>query len=451
MPYTPEGPFLLDLFKALNEQGIDYCVERNYEGLPYDLCGHDLDILIRRESIALAVDIIRKVAKKHNGKATFPGTQISGLKWLICLGHDPNGTRWGVRIDLKPSVAYKGLELGNLDAMLASSRLQEMVRVQDQDLSLLFGFLDSTFYGRPHSRNNYDVQLVAAYQRSPEKIRQAIVEIFGARGELFTELLETGQFANWEGIKKQLKSALLWRKIMKSPGSIFKNKFINFLIKCQRLGQRPGIMVAVLGLDGAGKSTLIKTVRPEIERLLHTETEHRHWRPGFLPRLSKLAGREEKHLGPTRNPHNQPPSRPLPSLLRIMYYTLDYLLGFWISIYPALLRNPKIIFFDRYFYDYFIDPARLLVNVPDVILHFFTWLVPRPDLIIILAPYPEIYQERKPELTLEELMRQAVRLKNIAKKLKNVVWIDTSSALHVSQEAILSIVLQTFGQRLHWQ
>jgi len=75
--------------------GIDYCVERNYEGLPYDLCGHDLDILIRRESIALAVDIIRKIAKKHNGKATFPGTQISGLKWLICLGQDPNGTRWG--------------------------------------------------------------------------------------------------------------------------------------------------------------------------------------------------------------------------------------------------------------------------------------------------------------------------------------------------------------------
>jgi len=70
------------------------------------------------------------------------------------------------------------------------------------------------------------------------------------------------------------------------------------------------LMVAVLGLDGAGKSTLIKTVRPEIERLLHTETEHRHWRPGFLPRLSKLAGQEEQRLGPVRNPHDQPPSRP---------------------------------------------------------------------------------------------------------------------------------------------
>jgi len=54
---------------------------------------------------------------------------------------------------------------------------------------------------RPHSRNNYDVQLVAAYQRSPEKIRQAIVEIFGARGKLFTELLETDNLPIGRGSK----------------------------------------------------------------------------------------------------------------------------------------------------------------------------------------------------------------------------------------------------------
>ena len=37
--------FVQSFFAELNDIGMQYCVERNYEGLPYDV-GNDLDILI---------------------------------------------------------------------------------------------------------------------------------------------------------------------------------------------------------------------------------------------------------------------------------------------------------------------------------------------------------------------------------------------------------------------
>ena len=48
--HTPIGRLLVHLFSRLDESGIDYCVLRNYEGLP-DQVDHDVDLLVAKNSV----------------------------------------------------------------------------------------------------------------------------------------------------------------------------------------------------------------------------------------------------------------------------------------------------------------------------------------------------------------------------------------------------------------
>ncbi len=131
-----------------------------------------------------------------------------------------------------------------------------------------------------------------------------------------------------------------------------------------------------------------------------------------------MFGRDGEIVGPVTNPHARPPNGLLISFFRIAYYILDYTIGFRVFVYPNLLRKPIVVFFDRYFYEYFIDPARVRVNAPWRIVRMFGWLVPRPDLIVMLKPNPEVFHKRKPELSLEELRIQSERMYKFARKLK---------------------------------
>jgi len=135
-------------------------------------------------------------------------------------------------------------------------------------------------------------------------------------------------------------------------------------------------------------------------------------------------------------------------MLRVAYYVLDYVLGFWLVLYPKLLRNPDLIFFDRYFYDHFFDGARLGVTMPWSAARLFSFMIPRPDLIIILRPDPDSTYMRKPELPLKELRRQAKRIKKMAEELHNVEWINTSGPVEKSRQDMLESVLALFRKRL---
>lgn len=301
--------------------------------------------------------------------------------------------------------------------------------------------------------SGYVAEAAATFARSPGSTKKQMANMFGKQGESLFKLLE---FQDIELLGKmvlmrKLRKGLL-RRLLDSPLTVVGNKIRRHLPHWQRIRKRPGIFVAVLGLDGAGKTTLINLARRDLERLLHGTTECRHWRPDFLPRLAALMGRDiDKTGAPNPNPHGKPPSGSLVSILRLAYYSVDYILGFWLSILPKLIKSEggaNVVFFDRYFCDYFIDPARYSVSSPEWIVRLFWLVVPKPDLIIMLRPEPEIVYARKPELPVEELRRQGERMCLLAKKLKHVVWIDTSGMIESSCQAMVQAVLDTFARRV---
>jgi thymidylate kinase len=173
---------------------------------------------------------------------------------------------------------------------------------------------------------------------------------------------------------------------------------------------------------------------------------YEHMRPNFLPSIARLFCKPVKE-GPTTDPHGSKPSGFLGSLLRLSYYSLDYVFGYRLKIYPALVRQPSLYIFDRYFYDYYIDSYRGKVSLPKWIIKFYGFFIPSPDIILCLGTDVETIHARKPELSIEEFKRQVKELKAFCKNNKKAVWIDTGCSIEESVDKALEAITSRMASR----
>ena len=88
-----------------------------------------------------------------------------------------------------------------------------------------------------------------------------------------------------------------------------------------------------------------------------------------------------------------------------------------------------------------IDPRRCAVRLPRGWARFWSWFIPKPDLILCLGGDPEKIYARKPETSLEEVRRQVGELKKFCDGNKRAVWIDTTVSVEESSYQTLKAIL----------
>jgi thymidylate kinase len=203
--------------------------------------------------------------------------------------------------------------------------------------------------------------------------------------------------------------------------------------RVRRWSQPTGLLMAVMGPDGAGKSTLIEHL---VQAVGPAFQHHRifHWRPMLLWR--------RKSKCDTSKPHGQRQHSCSWSIARLSAHLLDYWLGYWLVIRPLLARSGLVVF-DRYFDDVLIDPKRYRYGGPLWLARILQRVIPKPDLVLVLDASEKVLLSRKQEVAPEELRRQRQLYSRCVKGATGTRVISAADSVsHVVAEAATAVIEQ---------
>ena len=129
------------------------------------------------------------------------------------------------------------------------------------------------------------------------------------------------------------------------------------------------------------------------------------------------------------------------------YYWLDYVIGV-----PLKLRKDvqfdRFTIYDRYIYDFLIDPHRSRINLPYWIRKLFTNMVIQPRIVFVLLADAETIYKRKQELTIDEINRQLGEFSKLAKTHNRFVVTDASKSPADMVEDAIRVIINNFTEKL---
>lgn len=207
------------------------------------------------------------------------------------------------------------------------------------------------------------------------------------------------------------------------PFKYITKQISNLLRKTKRFLYSSGFFIVVIGPDGCGKTTITNELKKILARS-YRKQYHFHWRPGLLPKLGNKQS-DNKNKPASNAPVMQSKYKGPISYMRFAYYTMDFIIGYWIKLYPIKAQTTLIIG-ERYYADIAVHPARYGFSTPKWLIHLMGLFVPKPDLIILLSNDPEVIHNRKDELSIDTIRQQLDAYNDEIKRWGNPIIVDTN-------------------------
>ena len=438
----PEAAFLEKLFHNLNDSGLNYAVMRNYELLPRSADGSDLDLLIDPKQEQLIMDCISDSIRSANGIAIGLVNTV-GLSKIFAFGQPDNEDDqwWGLRLDICKGVVYRGSH-NLIEETVYSEHVKDHhgIKVLSSDLAAVLGVMKELLHNGEIG-DRYIIEASDAVSKRWHGISKVISPI-GEDGlnSLYKICSSEPNEISLTSEAKHMRRNIERRSFLDCPVSYASKKIQYYGSRILRIVKPPGKMIVLLGTDGAGKSTVIEAIKPALMDATHKALLVKHLRPRLFPPLGRIKEKTRDDNEVVTDPHGAVASGYFLSLVRLAYYFLDYTIGYWLLIRPALSKSPNIVLFDRYAYDILLDPKRLRINLPQWALRIFVNIVPKPDLTICLYGDPEVLAQRKNELPVQEVERQVNALVSFSEKGEERILISTESTIVETRNHILNSI-----------
>jgi thymidylate kinase len=241
--------------------------------------------------------------------------------------------------------------------------------------------------------------------------------LLGARwGTLVIDWLVRSDWMTFERHLPRLRRMLRWQAAKRDPLGLVRYWLSDARRWWRRWSYPTGLCVAVLGPDGAGKSTLVNRLGEDLLGAFR-RTAVFHLRPTLIDK--------KPERGPVTDPHGKAPYPFWVSLLKIPYYVLTYGLGYLFHVRPRLVRS-ALVLFDRYYDDILVDPRRYRYAGPMGFARLGRRLIHNPDLYFIVDVPEEEVWTRKQEVSREEVGRQRDTYRRLAADLPGAVLLDGS-------------------------
>ena len=441
---NPEAAFRIDFFERLRESNIPYCVLRNHDQLPYRIPGHDIDILVARKLFPLCKLAVEMCAKEYNAKVIC--LDLTRDDVTMCVVGSAAGEFWAVILDFQTSLAWKGIEFFISTDVLSHAEERDGIRRASREDSFTVAVLNDTVRtGRIKDRYREEVLREIEYEGF-DVIKRLLRFLDTSSGSVLVELL-CGERPSLSRLRLwRLRIWFLTQALRRSPLHTFLSIGSAIVDFFRRRLHPPGLTVAVVGVDGSGKSSAIAEVSKQLRHVLHREVVVKQLRPGLLPRPGAFIGIKGT-VGPVANPHGRNARGIAGSILLLIYHTLDYIVGYWLTVRPIIVSTGNVVIFDRYFHDYLVDPLRHRVRLPESIVRFLSIFIPKPQLTFVLCCAPAIICARKPELPLDEIHNQQLKLRCLANKEPHAVLVDASMCKEEVSVIMAELILKKLAER----
>lgn len=449
---SASSKFISALFATLEDEGIKYCILRNYENLPHDY-GNDIDILTAPEGYKIFNRLLLMVAQRNGwaciGQTDYLGYHklyFSSLRAEECL----------LRIDIQTGSERKGIPTYSVNYVLEKRVRRQDFYVASKGTEAAITLTKNLMrYGKIETKNNARVRIRSCANTKGDDFVDCLSPCFGQR--IAEWLLHRAREGSWESIEQRyqmLRWAVTWRAFAHNhPGQVL--RWVRFFWgHLRHRVKRPlGFFVVLLGSDGSGKTTIAEGLAGFWKSNFSKEVVHIHGDFKLLPRLRnlrKLWARihrkpmkpdvdfTKKHSGALVKPHSL-----IRSLCYICYYMWDYVLGHFVVFFHK--GSDSLIVSDRYFYEYFYQLGNS--NLPHWLLHLVKRAIPEPDLIVCLERDPKSIYEGKNELTIAEIERQQTILRKLIDNIPCAVLVNGNEGIEATVQEIQRHILIAMSKR----
>lgn len=434
------------VFEIINNSGLDYCIQNKYEIMPEKIPS-DIDMMYRNASEADLDKIVQKIAKETELLITQKIVQ-SHYEFTYILSYPVPNSFFQLQLDFYETVSFgKFWNVVPGKDLLDNKRFYKCFFIPSPYDELRYLWIRRTI------KNKIDYSYIEQSKQLIEQIpnyHQHLKENFG--NELANIIVEIIKTENLDLFVD--KYQLFFNKVMEiskmNINVLFWLKHFLFRISKyypERVLRMCGMSIALLAPDGAGKSTVIKGISDTCLGSFYG-IEHRYFRPRKFKNLGSYNRVNFKGEAVANDdPHGKKLHGVIKSLLRFLFYNLDFLFGYLLDI-NKLKMQKKLIIFDRYYYDYFVDMERYQYRLPKCFPAIFQFMIPNPDLVLILDAPAEIMYSRKKELPLSELGRQREGYLKLQKKVKHVVVINADQPIKKVIEDATQVIIERQADRI---
>lgn len=426
------GTMLLGVFDALDRAGIRYCVLHGYENYPGRIKS-DVDVVISAEVAAVQLHAILRENRKKIGADV---VRRSGY-FIILAGKNDDGSPSFLTLDLCVDCGLDSLPFREGAELLASRRRYRDFWIPAAHLE--FG----CYVARTITKGALDEartrRLTSLYHQDPARCDEQVAHFWANPSA--EAIITAARSGNWEPVQQrlnQLAAELRRRAILHRPGQFIAYMRYGIVGRIKRVLKPSGIVVALLGCDGAGKSSLIDALDQTLVGHAFARSECRGFAPPLNPKLRR---------GPraTNEPHALAPRSFAISVMRAAYW-FAYSLASYIPVRLALARS-TLVLHDRHFVDILVDTKRYRYGGPKWLLRLIWLLMPKPDLIILLDAPAEVLQARKQEVPFDETARQRESYLSLMPALKNGHVVDAAQSPDRVATDVSDIILEHLSAR----
>lgn len=401
----------------------DYAVLRNFEGLPDKNNSRDIDIIITRKSYKRMKKALVELIDRSGWKIItyLNSDRLISYVCAITTEEETEIVQWDFFFD----TSVWGVQLMSAEEFLAHKQFNGFLYYVGVECQ----FLDKILYNS------------AVGSKYPEKYRATrdIAEHTDIVKNKIRQIFDCNSVAECEKKRgKGLFLKALWSNLKHRPFGVIAG-ITHFLYTFigNYLRSRTGFSIGFTGPDGSGKTTVIDTILERIAPVFKTAHKYYHFRPALFGNLGEVAHSAGIKKEVDRNysdPHRGKKTGKISSFLRLCYYSIDYIIGYFVKV-KSVTRITRLVIFDRYYTDIICDSRRSRIYLSPKFLYWWGKLfIPTLNYNILLTASSETILARKRELDKEGIETINAKIDYLtSKKGYNKVLNETTPQVAVNE------------------